>query len=398
MKWVSAVSVQATVEGCVEEAVESVRKQLDGLEAHLIVVFVSPHFKEKYPLIPLIIRERIASGVLIGCSGGGIIGGGREVEQTPALSITVAHMPGVTIESFFADTLNPPGGETGPSVWKEWLGVKEGGSPNFILLADPFSFRGEEVLGGLDYAWPNSRKVGGLASGAHSQGGNALYLNDKTHSHGMIGVALSGNIQLDTVVAQGCRPIGETMNITKCRETLLEELDGKPPLRILEEMLDSLSDYDRKLLQTALFVGIEMDPMKDDPGQGDFLIRNLMGVDQKSGALSVGTLLRQGQLVQFHLRDKVMSTEDLNHLLSKHSEQTRAHSASGALMFSCMGRGEGLYGEADHDSRIFKNKMGDVPIGGFFCNGEIGPVGKATFLHGYTSSFGIFSPRDEAVG
>ena len=132
------------------------------------------------------------------------------------------------------------------------------------------------------------------------------------------------------------------------------------------------------------------------PGKGDFLIRNLMGVDQKSGALSVGTMLRTGQLVQFHLRDKIMSAEDLNQLLSKHNEQAKAHPASGALMFSCMGRGQGLYGEADHDSRIFKNKMGDVPMGGFFCNGEIGPVGNATFLHGYTSSFGIFSPRDSA--
>ena len=212
----------------------------------------------------------------------------------------------------------------------------------------------------------------------------------------MTGVALSGNVQLDTIVAQGCRPIGEPMNITKCHDTLLEELNGKPPLRILEDLLETLNENDRKLLQTALFVGIEMDPLKDDPGQGDFLIRNLMGVDQKSGALSVGTLLRTGQLVQFHLRDKVMSAEDLNHLLTKHNEQAKAHPASGALMFSCMGRGQGLYGEADHDSRIFRNKMGDVPIGGFFCNGEIGPVGNATFLHGYTSSFGIFSPRDSA--
>jgi small ligand-binding sensory domain FIST len=395
MKWVSAISDNATVEGCVEEVADSILKQLDGLEAHLIVVFVSPHFQEKYNLIPFILKERIVSGVLIGCSGGGIIGGGREVEQTPALSVTAAHLPGVTVEKFYSDTLNPPSGETAPSVWRDWLGVK-GDSPHFILLADPFSFKGEEVLGGMDYAWPKARKVGGLASGAHSHGGNALYLNDKTHNKGMVGVALSGNIQLDTIVAQGCRPIGKPMNITKCRDTLLEEVNGTPPLKVLEEMLETLSEHDRKLLQTALFVGIEMDPMKDDPGQGDFLIRNLMGVDRATGSLSVGTILREGQLIQFHLRDKVMSSEDLNVLLTKHCEKSK-NSASGALMFSCMGRGEGLYGEPDHDSNIFKEKMGDVPIGGFFCNGEIGPVGATTFLHGYTSSFGIFSPNEETA-
>lgn len=394
MKWVSTISTKDTIEACIEEASAAIREQLGDLEAHLTLVFVSPHFREKFKLAPLLLRERLVSGTTIGCSGGGIIGGGKEVEHSPAISVTSAHLPGVDIKGFHTDTINPPEGETSPSVWREWLGVEAEGDPQFIMLADPFSFRGEEVLGGLDFAWPQSRKVGGLASGAQSPGGNALYLNDQVHSQGMVGVALTGNIQLDTIVAQGCRPIGEPMSITKCQDTLLEEVNGKPPLQILQDMVDTLSEYDRKLLQTSLFLGIEMDPMKDDPGQGDFLIRNVTGVNQSAGTISIGALLREGQLVQFHLRDKVMSAEDLSLLLSKYKQQPRAASAEGALLFSCLGRGEYLYGEPDHDSKVFKEKIGDVPLGGFFCNGEIGPVGQTTFLHGYTSSFGIFRPRD----
>ena len=393
MKWASHLSTQETIEACVEEATAAVTEQLAGKEADLTIAFVSPHFRTQYRAIPQLLKDRMPTGLLLGCSGGGIIGGGKEIEQKPAFSLTAANLPGVDLQAIRSDTQDLPDPDTAPSVWREWLGVDVAKNPNFILLADPFSFRGEEFLSGMDFAYAQSPKVGGLASGAQAQGGNAMYLGDKTYNQGLVGVALSGNIHLDTIVAQGCRPIGKPMSITQCDQTLLQEVDGKPPLAMLEEMVDSLNEYDRKLLRTSLFLGIEMDPLKDDPGQGDFLIRNLMGVDRESGALSIGALLREGQLVQFHLRDKVMSSEDLKVMLSRYQSKDGWRDAKGALLFSCLGRGEYLYGQPNHDSDMFRMKIGNIPLGGFFCNGEIGPVGKTTFLHGYTSSFGIFRPN-----
>jgi len=392
MKWASYVSTQETIEACVEEAVESVTQQLAGREADLTIIFVSPHFRTQYRAIPQLLRDRMPVGMLLGCSGGGIIGGGKEVEQQPAFSLTAAHLPGVELKTIQSDTMNLPDPDTAPSVWHEWLGVDPATNPDFIVLADPFSFRAEEFLAGMDFAYSRSAKVGGLASGAQAQGGNALYLDDKIHNSGLIGVALSGNIQLDTIVAQGCRPIGQPMSITKCDQYQLLEVDGQPPLEKLEEMVESLSEDDRKLLRTSLFLGIEMDPMKEDPGKGDFLIRNLMGVDQETGSLSIGAPLREGQLVQFHLRDKIMSSKDLKVMLSKYQNKDGWRNAKGALLFSCLGRGEYLYGLPNHDSDMFTTEIGNIPLGGFFCNGEIGPVGHTTFLHGYTSSFGIFRP------
>jgi small ligand-binding sensory domain FIST len=392
MKWASCVSTQETIEACVEEAVENVTQQLAGREADLTIIFVSPHFRTQYRAIPQLLRDSMPVGMLLGCSGGGIIGGGKEVEQQPAFSLTAAHLPGVDLKTIQSDTMNLPDPDTAPSVWHEWLGVDPATNPDFIVLADPFSFRAEEFLAGMDFAYSRSAKVGGLASGAQAQGGNALYLDDKIHNGGLIGVALSGNIQLDTIVAQGCRPIGQPMNITKCDQYQLLEVDGQPPLEKLEAMVETLSEDDRKLLRTSLFLGIEMNPMKEDPGKGDFLIRNLMGVDQETGSLSIGAPLREGQLVQFHLRDKVMSSEDLKVMLSKYQNNDGWQNAKGALLFSCLGRGEYLYGKPNHDSDMFKTEIGNIPLGGFFCNGEIGPVGQSTFLHGYTSSFGIFRP------
>jgi len=285
-----------------------------------------------------------------------------------------------------------PDQDTSPNVWREWLGVSVEKKPNFIFLADPFSFRGEEFLSGVDFAYPNSGKVGGLASGAQMKGENALYLDDKIHRSGLVGIALSGNIGMDTIVAQGCRPIGEPVKISKCNNTLLTGMDGQPPLDLLQKIHEELDEKDQSLLQTSLFLGIEMDPLKDNPQQGDFLIRNIMAADKESGGIQVGAMLREGQLVQFHLRDKDMSAEDLRLVLNRYKTKEHSEKASGALLFSCLGRGQYLYEKLNHDSDMFRDQLGDIPLGGFFCNGEIGPVGKTTFLHGYTSSFGIFHP------
>ena len=356
-------------------------------------MFVSPQFSEFYDKVPDLISRYFKPGLLFGCSGGGIIGNGEEAEQQAALSITCAELPGVKIQPLQLETTDLPDQDTSPSVWRDWLKVDVEDNPHFVFLADPFSFRGEEFLAGVDFAYPSSKKVGGLASGAQALGGNALYLGDKIYHSGLVGIALSGDIEVDTIVAQGCRPIGKPMQITQCEQNMLKELEGTPPLEVIQELHETLSDADKNLLQTSLFLGIEMDPMKDNPKQGDFLIRNLMGADRESGALAIGALLRNGQLVQFHLRDKQMSAEDLDVMLTRYLKQGNAENAEGALLFSCLGRGKHLYGKANHDTDMFLGKLGKIPLGGFFCNGEIGPVGNTTFLHGYTSSFGIFRPR-----
>ncbi|MBT5258804.1 MAG: hypothetical protein HOL75_07885 [Nitrospina sp.] len=392
MKWASYLSTKDNIEACIDESIEAIRKQMGGDSVHLTVIFVSPQFKDKYNVIPELIRERMDPGRFLGCSGGGIIGGGKEAEQQPAFSITCANLPDVEIQDIYSDTMTLPDQDTSPNVWREWLGVSVEKKPSFIFLADPFSFRGEEFLSGVDFAYPNSGKVGGLASGAQMKGENALYLDDKIHRSGLVGIALSGNIGMDTIVAQGCRPIGEPVKISKCNNTLLTGMDGQPPLDLLQKIHEELDEKDQSLLQTSLFLGIEMDPLKDNPQQGDFLIRNIMAADKESGGIQVGAMLREGQLVQFHLRDKDMSAEDLRLVLNRYKTKEHSEKASGALLFSCLGRGQYLYEKLNHDSDMFRDQLGDIPLGGFFCNGEIGPVGKTTFLHGYTSSFGIFHP------
>jgi len=173
------------------------------------------------------------------------------------------------------------------------------------------------------------------------------------------------------------------------------EAQSRPPLEVLRDLIQSLSEADRQLAQHSLFVGVARDEFKQQLGHGDFLIRNLLGVDPRVGAIAIGDRVRPGQRIQFHLRDARTSEEDLELLLQRYQKEERnSTDATGALMFSCLGRGEGLYGKPDFDSQLFRRYLKDIPLGGFFCNGEIGPVGGSTFLHGYTSVFGICRSKD----
>ena len=248
---------------------------------------------------------------------------------------------------------------------------------------------------GLDYAFPGSVKIGGLASGGSQPGANALFLGDEVHRAGMVGLAFSGDVMIDTVVAQGCRPIGVPMQITECQQNVLIGVDGRTPFEALKEIFVELSDRDKQLAQTSLFLGIVMDGMNESPQQGDFLIRNIVGVDGKRGVLAIGEMLKEGQIVQFHLRDADTSAQDLDAVLERYLDTHATHGDAGALLFSCLGRGSYLYGRADHDTDMFRDKLGPMPLTGFFCNGEIGQVGGSTYLHGYTSSFGVFHPKSD---
>ena len=392
MKWASAISEQPDLDGALAECAASIGGQL-GEPPQLAVAFVSPHYQPGYDRVGPRLGELLGAEHTFGCSGGGIIGAGMEVEQRPALSVTAAVLPGVDIEAFHLEGERLPDLDAGPNAWQELLGVSEAQEPQFVLLADPFSFPVQNLIMGLDFAFPRAAKIGGLASGAQRPGDNALFLDGQVHDVGAVGLALHGNIMVDTVVAQGCRPIGEAMRITSSRRNVLAELDGHPPMAVLQNLYRSLTERDRQLMGHSLFLGVVMDELLDNPTQGDFLIRNVVGMDQRTGSLAIGEMLKEGQLVQFHLRDADTSAQDLTFVLERYATENRENEVPGALLFSCLGRGQYLYGRPNHDTDIFREKLGPVPLGGFFCNGEIGPVGGTTFLHGYTSSFGLFRSR-----
>ena len=393
MNWTSALSENPVLEEAIAECGVAIKNAVGGETLDLAVAFISPHYEDSYDRVADLMAETLGAKHVFGCSGGGVIGNGVEVEQRAGVSITAAVLPNVNVRPFHLEGDLLPDMDAGPDKWAGLVGVQADQDPHFVMLADPYSFPVQDLLMGMDFAFPRAAKIGGLASGASRQGGNALFLDGEVWRSGAIGLALDGNITVDTVVAQGCRPIGNPMRISKSDRNMLVELDGQPPMEVLRNMFETLPERDRGLLQNSLFLGVVMDELIDSPVQGDFLIRNVVGMDQATGGLAIGEMLKEGQLVQFHLRDAETSTDDLQAVLARYADEHRENDIPGALLFSCLGRGQYLYGKPNHDTDLFRDKLGDVPLGGFFCNGEIGPVSGTTFLHGYTSSFGLFRPK-----
>jgi small ligand-binding sensory domain FIST len=412
MKWASALSTRPSLEAAVKEVAEQAMRSLEA-QPDLGIVFISSAFASEFSRLMPLLQEHLTVPVWIGCSGGGVVGVNdlgqiQEVEDKAALSLSLASLPDVKVYPFHVDSNELPDLDSSPNQWSDLIGVAPQEHPHFILLSDPFSSGINDLLQGLDFAYPGSVKLGGLASVASISNSSGLFYNARLLQQGTVGVALSGNICLETIVSQGCRPIGKPYRVAEAERNVLLKVeeqgaDGigegvtQTPLEALQEIFQTLDPSDRELAQHSLFVGIAQSEFKQQLEAGDFLIRNLLGVDPRNGAIAIGDRVRLGQRVQFHLRDAKASASDLETLLEGYQLQNQVNESTlpiGALMFSCMGRGKGLYGQANFDSGLFSQYFQQVPLGGFFCGGEIGPVGGSTFLHGYTSVFAICRSKD----
>ena len=388
MRWASTLSRREAAGDAFAEAARAVEVQLAGSEPDLLLAFASSDHAGELERIAALARRRFPASLVAGCTAGGVIGDGHEEEEGPALSLTAASLPGVELSAFHVDMTSLPAAEGGAPRWRAIVGRSPAAEPKLLLLADPFTMDARELIAGLDLAYPGAPKFGGLASGGERAGENRLLLGPDVHRIGAVGVAFSGALAVETVIAQGCRPIGAPMLVTRCDGGLLQELDRRAPLKVVADLYGSLGERDRELMRHSLFLGIDMraDRVEYDPGE--LLVRNILGAEEETGALAIGAELRPMMVTQVVLRDARTAEDDLRRMLGRY--RASASPPAGALLFSCVGRGAGLFGRPDHDTALFEEKLGPAPLGGFFCSGEIGPVGGTTFLHGYTSAFAIF--------
>jgi len=395
VRWASSISAADDLSKAVAQASARLEQQLAGADCDLLLAFISPQHSSRWHELPAALRDRFPRAQLLGCTGAGVIADGLELEQTPGLALAGASLPGVEFTPFHLPAEKTPDpAEPGDDPeaererWNDALGLAPGPDPHLILLPDPFTWTGPELLDSLDRAYPSGVKIGGLSSGGSRVGEHRLFCDRSAHHRGMVGVALRGAIEVDTVIAQGCRSIGVPMFVTRHQQQVIYELDGCPALDVLRRLLDTLDSRDRKRARHSLQLGVVMDPQREAYHIGDFLIRDIVGIDPQSGALATATPLYKNAVVQFHLRDTMTSAGDL---FAGLTVQAKRPKPAAALMFSCLGRGQTLYPTANYESHRVRAHLGDdLPIAGFFCNGEIGPVAGRTYLHGYTSAILLF--------
>jgi small ligand-binding sensory domain FIST len=380
-KFAAAISQHPLATQAVGEVSGSILEQLEGDgggAADLAVCFASPHHVGAFEDIAAALRSILEPGVLLGGTAVAVVGGAHEIEDAPALSVLAGRLGDTTFTPAVLRLEDTPDGAA-ISGWPDLVQPPR----TLLLFADPFTFPVDAFLARCNVDLPNLRVIGGLASAAGNPGGNRLVLDDQVLESGAVGVFLDGDVEVRTLVSQGCRPIGRPFVVTKADRNFVEELGGKPAIERLQEVAAGASEEERALLRSGLHIGLVVDEHKAEFGRGDFLVRNLLGADQRTGALAVGDSVNVGQTMQFHIRDADAADEDLRELLT-------GADASAALLFTCNGRGRRLFGVADHDAGLVEKLLGEIPVAGAFCAGEIGPIGGQNFLHGFTASLALF--------
>ena len=376
----AGVSTSTSAADAAVEAAREAGRTLGERDADLAFLFLSAAHSELAADAARALREELAPVRLVGCVAEGVLGRGRELERGPALAVWAGSLPGASIDVFHVG-VHPL--DDGVAV----EGFPQLDDPSLVvLLADPFTFPVSPFLHELNERHPGLPLVGGIAAGARRPGAQALIVDDEVYEDGAAGAVLSG-VSVRTVVSQGCAPFGRDAVITSAEGNNVYELAGQPALARLREEIASLPPDQRELAARGILAGLVIDENKSEYGRGDFLMRGLIGVDDESDALLIGEQVRVGQTLRFHFRDADSADVDLREVLEAGLAGERS---VGALLFTCNGRGTHMFSEPDHDARIVGEAVGESAVAGFFCGGEIGPVGGRAFLHGFTATAAVF--------
>lgn len=363
------------------DALAAVEARLAGTTPDLAVLFLGAAYADAVELISERVRETLAHPLLVGMTAGAVVAGGSELEHVQCLSLWAARLPdGARLSPL---RLPPPAAGSRVAQWE----LPDDRTEVLLALVDPFTFPADGFLKGIAAARPGVRVVGGLASGARAAGQNRLVLGGGVHHDGAVAVALGGDVRLRTVVSQGCRPVGGSFTVTRAERNVIQELGGQTTADRLREAYADADPRDQALMRQGLHLGIVIDEYQSDFSRGDFLVRSVLGTDPTSGGVAVGDVVDVGQTVQFQVRDARSAHDDLDGLLRRLAADGMPDAA---LLFTCNGRGSRLFEVPDHDAQLVRELLDGPAVAGSFCAGEIGPVGGANHLHGFTASLLAF--------
>lgn len=365
------------------------RARLPAKSISLGLVFMSPKFFPHAAQVLEILRLNAQIPLLAGCSGGGLVANSEEIENAGGLVLALYSLPGATLKAV-RFTQEQVEAADNKHFWPVETGVAPDQVNGWLAFADPFHLDGERWVRSWNENYPAVPVYGGLASGNYPEPLSQVYLDGEVFEDGGVAIAVGGDVALDGVISQGCTPIGEEWTLTRVEQNLIRHIGNRPAYAVLSETVQKLSPEEQRKAQGNLHIGLAVNEYLEEFHRGDFLVRNLIGGDPNSGVLAVAALPRPGQTIQFQRRDAASASEDLTVLLEQKKKQLAPREVFGGCLFCCNGRGKNLFGRPCHDSQLVQAHFGPTGIAGFFCNGEIGPVGEKNFLHGFTASLALF--------
>ena len=368
---------------------EDLHGQLTAGPVSLGLVFMTPKFFPQAKQVLEVLRVHARIPLLLGCSSGGLIAGTKEIEEDAGIALGLYSLPGANLKGFHF-TQEQVEEASGPGYWHMETGVNNEETSGWLTFVDPYHIDSEGWLRSWSEAYTPAPVLGGLASGDFNDRVTQVYLNGEVFEEGGVALSVGGDVRLTSVLSQGCTPIGDTWTLTRVNQNVIQQIGNRPAYKVLEETVRNLSTADQKKAQGNLLIGLVVNEYLEDFHRGDFLIRNLLGADPKSGAIAIGAMPRLGQTIQFQRRDADAANEDMVELLERAERSLGGKPIYGGCLCSCNGRGQGLFSQPNHDAVTVQEHLGPMGLAGFFCNGEIGPIGEKNFLHGFTASLALF--------
>lgn len=390
MKWTTGQSRQHAFDEALAEAANMLDVGSVG-DLDVALVFFSSHHAAHADAAAREMDRLFPDAVCLGIHAAGVVGAREEAEDEPFVSVTAACLPGVAVTPlrFEPDVHDRPDFD-----WAAHPGLVDIDQPHFVILSDPQSFETQVLLEGLDQSYSSTEKFGGLFGGGDDQ--NTMIVDGQVYESGAVGLALSGPLEVETMVAQACRPIGEPLIVTRHSQNIIHQFDRGNPMAVFRNIVSRLDDDDRELAQHSMFVGIGVDNARGEYDQGDFLIRDIVGFNPKTGDLAVAAPIEDLQVLQFHLMDATTSAMEFERALDEYQHRHSDEAGpAGALLFACADRGSQLSGYTNHESEVLAERFPGVAVGGCFCHGEIGRAGAKTAMHGYASALTVFREPTE---
>jgi small ligand-binding sensory domain FIST len=353
-----------------------------------VVFFTAEHAARGRELIESL-RRVTGADRSVGCSAAGVLTSAGEAEGSQAVAVLVLASDQMQSRPFLSHPVREHDRQIGAQIARQIVGGEHGSL--LVLLPDTYNCQPRQLLESIQDSVGFLPVVGAGASENGAAQATYQLSGETLTSNAVAGLHFSGTFTADIDITQGCQPISRSMVITKAQKNLIFEIDRRPAFEVFSELLKGPLAEDLRRALMFVFIGLPADAKENTVGAGQYLVRNIIGLDAAKGIVAVAEEVSEGQSIIFTLRDGERARDDLNQMLDRQRQKLSGNKPAFGLYFNCCARGSSLYGMAGIDSAYIRRTLGDFPLIGMFGGYELAPLGGANHLFAYTGVLALIT-------
>jgi len=356
-----------------------------------IVFFTVDHLRDHQKLLALL-QQITNTDRILGCSGVGVLTGEGEIEGKSGLAVLVLSSNELDTHPFLFHPLRDREQEIGAEIARQ-VGRRLEKDALLVLLPDAYNGQPRRLFESIEEQHGFLPLVGAGCSENGAHGRTYQLYGETITTNAVSGLALTGSYKSFIDITQGCQPVTEPLVITKAQGNLILEINNRPAFETFAKVIKGPLLEDLRRALAFVFAGLPSEPQRNSVAPGEYLVRNIVGIDPQQGILAVAEEVFEGERMVFTLRDSQRAREDLNQMLQRQVANLRGKPPRLGFYFNCCARGTSLYGISGIDTAYIRLALGDFPLIGFFGNFELGPLGKKNHLLAYTGVLVLITER-----